>query len=1111
MNKINYNLKITDLLSQYKNQIKPTNYNNIFGTFFDGKKRNKRTYDKYEYILKNMNLSKIPFSKSNINRLFKDIPIQIKNIENEKYEEAMVKPIEYYISKFGKEYQYTKYEIEAIRIKLLSDRYVCFMRIESPVNDGVKRDITFTINADNIDYFIDWIETLKYDTSDVAAAGSVSDMGGGQGEVNIISMRVQLFLKDIDFIDIKVKENKNSAFFRYLNLSKIDLSKYQIVDASMSEDDVKTLTKEQCLLYVLNQYGIKEAQINAIKLCFNSFYIPKNALNKICDIIKKKIILYTHLNREKFELINQVYGKKYEEVIEIATYKEHYFKYEKTLYSKFFIDNYEKLKDVKNCNNIVKINQNKYYIYDETKKCSSLYLVNKFMENGLFKKDDSLINKIVSSVSYENENIPLDNIENEQQLCNSDMKEKDKCDIFYADCESVVKYETHEVLMIGIVKETEKEPFIIVRKNKDDKKTFIKKIFEYIKLHKTLKGQPIVYFHNLKYDWLGLLQKYVICENQCKKENILYSVNVIYYGLKVEFRDSMKLINIGLAKFSDTFGLECKKQEAIAYDFYDFDNIHSSSVDVDEYKSHLKTDEDKQTFIKILNEDKKLFSFDNGRFNAVAYYKYYLKYDCLVLQQGINKYVDIIKKITSTNNKQALYLHDSLTISSLTNKYMKINGAFDNCYEMQHNLREYVSKAIYGGRVNVCPEYKKKIINEKINDMDAVSLYPQSVNRMCNEIGIPTGKAKKIETFNMDYKYFICRIKLKKINKTQQNPFIAIKTKDCINYVNHIDEPVIIYVDKITLEDYIQFHEIEYEFIDGVYWNETYNKKMGELIRELFSSRLEYKRLMKIATIKSEKSGYNVLQEIVKLMMNSSYGKTIIRKSNIETAYIKNGENNVNVNSYIYNNFNTIKEFNKINESQTEIKKLKLDDSFNLGHVGCMILSYSKRIMNEVMSLASDNKIDIYYQDTDSMHLKDKDIQTIRDLYFNKYNRELIGTNLGQFHSDFNLKDSVSDVYAVKSCFLGKKSYIDVLESKDKYGNILKGYHIRMKGISDNAIKYAVEKDFEGDYFKLYEYLSTGQSYEFILNPYDHKVSFQYLQNGIRTRKTQEFKRLVKF
>lgn len=90
MNKINYNLKITDLLSQYKNQIKPANYDNIFGTFFDGKKRNKRTYDKYEYILKNMNLSKIPFSKSNINKLYKDIQ-KIEKVNKEAKEDKELK------------------------------------------------------------------------------------------------------------------------------------------------------------------------------------------------------------------------------------------------------------------------------------------------------------------------------------------------------------------------------------------------------------------------------------------------------------------------------------------------------------------------------------------------------------------------------------------------------------------------------------------------------------------------------------------------------------------------------------------------------------------------------------------------------------------------------------------------------------------------------------------------------------------------------------------------------------------------------------------------------------------------------------------------------------
>jgi hypothetical protein len=34
----------------------------------------------------------------------------------------------------------------------------------------------------------------------------------------------------------------------------------------------------------------------------------------------------------------------------------------------------------------------------------------------------------------------------------------------------------------------------------------------------------------------------------------------------------------------------------------------------------------------------------------------------------------------------------------------------------------------------------------------------------------------------------------------------------------------------------------------------------------------------------------------------------------------------------------------------------------------------SKRIMNEVICLAEDNEIEIFYQDTDSMHIQKADI-----------------------------------------------------------------------------------------------------------------------------------------
>lgn len=99
------------------------------------------------------------------------------------------------------------------------------------------------------------------------------------------------------------------------------------------------------------------------------------------------------------------------------------------------------------------------------------------------------------------------------------------------------------------------------------------------------------------------------------------------------------------------------------------------------------------------------------------------------------------------------------------------------------------------------------------------------------------------------------------------------------------------------------------------------------------------------------------------------------------------------------------------------------------------------------MCLADDNKINIYYQDTDSMHITKSQVEKLGQLFTEKYGRQLIGKGLGQFHSDFgslkNKKDPKYDnplyaSWAIKSVFLGKKSYMDVLTNID--GDL--GYHI---------------------------------------------------------------------
>ena len=177
----------------------------------------------------------------------------------------------------------------------------------------------------------------------------------------------------------------------------------------------------------------------------------------------------------------------------------------------------------------------------------------------------------------------------------------------------------------------------------------------------------------------------------------------------------------------------------------------------------------------------------------------------------------------------------------------------------------------------------------------------------------------------------------------------------------------------------------------------------------------------------------------------------------------------------------------------------------------------SKRIMNEVMNEANDANINIYYQDTDSMHIDDDQILRLANLYLEKYQKELIGKGLGQFHNDFAHKNkSCVDVVSTKSIFLGKKAYIDYLEgtnpiTKEKEYCI----HARMKGINEislhnKANEYEIEGKFIDKVFQIYTDLSEDKEVEFILNP-DDKPSFVFTSDGVKKRESNKFKRNVSF
>ena len=972
-------------------------------------------------------------------------------------------------------------------------------RLEMAKNNG-KRSINFkyrgeptfsnkflSLRNDNLDEFVEYIIS-GYQYTVIPTFGS-----DAMNEFNLNLIRDFRIVDHVFSGDVDFKEsNKNGSFFRYLNNTNINLERYQI----MSKNSSSRLNSEHCLIYALHNAGIDRNLTNRIKSTFETgSYFPKKNLITVADIIKKTIILYT------FDGIKPRTVKigKYSDSVEIALYKDHYFILEDTIYTNYSSLNYEKVKDIQNFHNIYREVNGVFVKCKDKYKVNSLKLIRNLLETNNFIKDSPLIKKEDSFQKIKTSDECLDCIEEEVKEYEYKDRKEEKLNIFYADTETCTK-DAHKPLLIGVVshKNINIKNVKIFQNNEKDSVYY--DFMDYIYKNSTKTENVIIYFHNLKYDYHVLLPYITHREAPCEKDNLIYSVSVLYKDRTFNFRDSYKLASFPLNKFQKTFNLdeEYNKKEAIAYDFYNMDNINSVDTDIKEYMSFLN-EKDKNIFLDNLKNNKEfLYNQYDNTFDSNSYYRYYLKYDVLILALGIQKFESIINNIT--NNK--LNLHNYLTISSLTYAYMGLNGSFDGVYQLSGNIRDFCNKAVTGGRVMVNKKYKKQVIENKIADYDGVSLYPSSIKRLCDEMGLPKGAPKRIQVYDKkildSYSYYIVKIQINKINKFQQLPMVSYKNKEgLLKYVNKINEPVVVYVDMLTLTDWVEFQDIEYIILDGVYWNSGYNQKMGEIIQYLFNERL-----------KQKKEGNEAMQQILKLMMNSAYGKTITKKTLTEKIIVKSNYKE----NYIYNNFNTIKKYENLYNNDSLVTVDKCDNSYNMAHIGAIVLSMSKRIMNEVFDVANRLNCPLYYTDTDSIHCNYDDVPLIEKEYFNKYNKNITGKQLGQFHIDFNLKNSVGEVYATKSIFLGKKCYIDKLEGKDKNGKIINDYHIRLKGVSTQAINYSTNKYFNNNPFKLYEHLIDNE-HKFIMNPrgVEYKPVFKYDKHKIYTINDGSIFRNIKF
>jgi hypothetical protein len=570
------------------------------------------------------------------------------------------------------------------------------------------------------------------------------------------------------------------------------------------------------------------------------------------------------------------------------------------------------------------------------------------------------------------------------------------------------------------------------------------------------------------------------------------------------FKDSMSIINAPLREFGRLFNLPIHK-EVMCYKIYTEENRAKKFLPKEQVfqayreeqlKRGAKTEEEIQNDIKQYEENANTAGAMSGdEMNILLYAEFYCIKDCEVMREGLRAFETNLQEVLHQDDIKLPPMSSFVSISSIGAAYCHAYGCFDDCYEVSGKPQNFMMRCLQGGRC-MTANNQKQMVEDSIEDFDAVSLYPSAMSIMWGiPKGIPVviGADDRLEDFDDYYIEINIKSAKSKCPRPYRFPLLSTKSDKNKGKVWSNDVTGSFYVDKRSLLDLLEYYDIDYEFVRGYGFYEGFNTKINEFIQKVFNLRLKYKR-----------EG-NKLHETIKLLMNSIYGKSIIKPIKEELKIMEEGDEFKKFCAHHYNFIKDMISSNRSNKIFIRVVK-PIVKHFNSPQFGVAVLSWSKHIMNRVMCLADQNGIDIYYQDTDSMHLLTKDVPRLGELFKQKYGTELIGENLCQFHCDFKIEGIEGpshNVHSTKLIAVGKKSYWDHLVDDEGH----EGQHIRMKGIPDQCIKNKarrINKTVEYIYQRLYD----GE--EAIFDLTDGAPSFQMTRTfDQKTRST--FNRRIRF
>jgi DNA polymerase elongation subunit (family B) len=399
------------------------------------------------------------------------------------------------------------------------------------------------------------------------------------------------------------------------------------------------------------------------------------------------------------------------------------------------------------------------------------------------------------------------------------------------------------------------------------------------------------------------------------------------------------------------------------------------------------------------------------------------------------KYDDNMRKVSGVK----LSVLSCVSLANYANKVRDHNHDLNVklYYNKRKEIADFERACVYGGRLIV----GKLKCDEPLVAADANSLYPSAMWKYEYPVGKRSYFNRKLHLQKMEeYRNKLnkgedvplCNMKVKfRINKNCLVPMLPVK--------NCKDKEGLVQVGCYTiveLQEAVKYGK--YEILEVLFVQEFEGKAriFQKFVDVFYNKRKEYKAKMKgLGKNSSEYRKYNVLQDLCKLLMNSSFGSLIMKSFDNVYQF-------VSVEKFERDYDETVSLITVTNGKYfTKYKNKCHHDNTKPIYLGAYILSYSKRIMNEYVD-ASDGFFShtIVYSDTDSQYMT-------KDSYRLVEEKGLIGNELGQCKNDYG-----EGLEIVKFLCLGKKMKMCLL-SNGEIKTTIKGF----KGLKSLSMEEKLE------------------------------------------------------